>query len=516
MDLVPLLKALRALGAGSLTVQVVHPSLGFSQCTPAGHARAEGDRLIAYKYDFDVDEEPLPLGLTFGYPDRHLWRLLPLPALVLLPIALSLAVRRGLLRAPEADRYVVLARFLGFQYRLALVTGCLWVGTLATLDLGKLVSFALVEWLPNRYLVFVLLFVVPPVLVIAAGPVVAGPVWARVPEVGRRAAQVVRQAVWGSAAMLAVLVGGAVATYAAAGGDRGRALLAMVTGVGLSLLCAYYWRAARGSSPEPLPPGELRDRLFELADKAVVHVGQAYLLPPPRWRVLHLFTGPGNSVHLTEAVLAPLSKREVDSLLAHELVYLWRRHVRALWWPLLVIVPMIVLAAVLVGLTYRVGLDFERWSVLVILPAIVATRLTSAGLRRFGARQDAEAVALTGDAEALITALAKLSRLGLLPVCSSFWSRPFLTEPFPWMRIEALAARAGILPERLDEILAGPGTGKEHYALPADAAGRRADGAPGGGEPRLLPREASTNQCLPSGALDGSHEQTPSSERQDP
>jgi hypothetical protein len=76
-------------------------------------------------------------------------------------------------------------------------------------------------------------------------------------------------------------------------------------------------------------------------------------------------------------------------------------------------------------------------------------------------RFDREAVALTLDAEALITALAKLRRLELLPL-------PLQANDKFEDRLDDIAIQAGIPEDRLREILAGHGTGTDHYSPMAE------------------------------------------------
>src|SRR5205807_7183871 len=127
---------------------------------------------------------------------------------------------------------------------------------------------------------------------------------------------------------------------------------------------------ARNSLPAPLPKGELRDRAFELAEKAGARIQQVYVLPAARWRLLNVFAWPGGSVHVTAALTEHLSKRELDAVLAQELTYLWRHRVRTTFSPIVMIGLVGVVGAALGGMTYLGWIDFERWWYLLVLPSI--------------------------------------------------------------------------------------------------------------------------------------------------
>jgi hypothetical protein len=464
VNLAPLLEELRPLGVDFLEVSIHHPPAGFTEGSEA-MSLSGGWSDTEYEFIAFVDAEaPPPLRLAYGYDAADWWRLAPLAALLLLPVGLTLAVRRAALRAREADPFVVCYRFWQFQQRQGILLVCLWLATGAVLDASKFAAFVLSAWVTHPYLIIMPAFAAPPILVLIGCRALAQPLWARVPEVDWSAGQAARRAFWGTTAILAFFLFAGAAAYVAGEVGRPPALALIVVGYVCCEQFLKYWMAAQNVRQEPLPAGEVRDRLFMLARKAAVRVNQVFLLPPARWRLLPLFAPLPHSIYLTKPLFHHLSRREMDALLAHALAYLWRRHVRAVWRPFLQMFLIVLFLGSFVGLRVLSStIDWERWLLLLPIPWLLLSRVLGGRLLPLDSAVDSDAVALTGDPEALITALAKLSRLGLLPVTSSFWSRPFFSEPFPWRRLEALAAREGIPPERLDEILDGPGTGSEQY-----------------------------------------------------
>jgi Zn-dependent protease with chaperone function len=245
---------------------------------------------------------------------------------------------------------------------------------------------------------------------------------------------------------------------------------ASVTGGGFAIVTALVLYAiVRGKpgnvSRHPIPQGEVRTRLYDLAEDAQVRVKEAYLVPRSRWRLVNVFGAPDRVVHLTSEVVSQLSRREVDALLALELAFLWCR--RWLWKPVvlqLAILSVVIGSAALVLFLIPGGADvlFRFWPCFLV-PVFFVLPLTSRPLRRFAPELDREAVARTRDAEALITSLAKLAGLRLLPLYDPQWEES-RAEQRLHIRLEAIADRAGIPPPRREEILASPGSGQEEYA----------------------------------------------------
>ena len=73
--------------------------------------------------------------------------------------------------------------------------------------------------------------------------------------------------------------------------------------------------------------------------------------------------------------------------------------------------------------------------------------------RHFENVADATAVRLTGDPEAQITGLLRISRLNFMPIQWGKLSESWLTHPSMVRRAQRIAAAGGMAPERLQEIL---------------------------------------------------------------
>src|SRR5207244_8489313 len=120
---------------------------------------------------------------------------------------------------------------------------------------------------------------------------------------------------------------------------------------------------------------------------------------------------------LTDVLLAQLPHRELDAVMAHEIAHLKMGHPRKL-----ALAFAVVLAPALVALAWVHHLEW-------IDPAVVAALFVRLWIgRRFEYAADAAAVKLCGDPEALISGLARMSRINGFPNGWSRWRDWFITH----------------------------------------------------------------------------------------
>jgi Zn-dependent protease with chaperone function len=213
--------------------------------------------------------------------------------------------------------------------------------------------------------------------------------------------------------------------------------------------------------PQALSMGDLRDRIFELAGRAGVPLQEVYVLPAARIRFANAFATEGNHILFTDFLLEHLTRREVAAIGAHELDHLRQR--RKTPWGLFLVIILLFLIVVfllvtvdwLIPLAEQIAGEGPVEPIpLLLLGWVIPSRFHS---RRQERKADAGSAELTGDPEALISALVRLSRLTLLPMRWSFLDEALSTHPSTVRRCEALAARFGIARERLEQLLAGEG-----------------------------------------------------------
>jgi hypothetical protein len=472
-----LLAILNAFNIGVLSVSVSHPDAGFSDCSLEEAPAWQNVWSTTYSEDWPTSAPAPPLHLRFGYEPQQAWRLAPLAVLLLVPIAWTLGRSRR--RAAAEDRFREWFRTWRFLRRLRLGLGCTWLVAVVVLGAVPLTAFLACGLSPQGEWVWVALaLLLPPALAMLLCQVLLAPAFAGVPEVGWTRGRLLQQALWaqlGGVAVFTCLGWGVDAQLAEPSSYWGT--MSLVVAGGLTLLCVGGWFQARNLVLEVLPPGPLRERLFELAAQVPVRVSQAYLLPPASWRLVNVVGGIGPCVHLTPEVLPHLSRREVDALLAAELARLWRSQ-RGVLLRLFVLFLLMLGGGILGGLlAYFTDLKSAGVLAPAVFVAVVAWRLRR---RRphFTSSLDRDTLGLTGDPEALITALAKLRRLGLLPLVAGAETDASAGPPEEWSRLHDLADRARIPPERLHEILDRPGSGDDRYPPLETSPGLRPDSDP--------------------------------------
>jgi len=411
-----------------------------------------------------------PVEVTYGYRAVDvLWRLAVLAALAGAPLALMLRRRRPVLLAPdeEARRTAWFAYWRAF--RAIHQTGwLLWIAAFFALRIDDWLTFALSAGTP-RVAAEIALLTGPPTVVFLLSHALSHPVLVRVHELAITRREALLEAV-GYLCIgflpLPLTVLGCLAVH-----DRFRVV---VWYFGAALLIVFVGRRllihTTGQLPHALSIGELRDRIFALADKVRVKLQGVYILPASRRRMANAFATSGNTVILTDYLLHNLTKREAVAVAAHEVAHLRYRH------PLLQVVALLVIvyfgrsiAGILaLFLTWPFLLaggnrgalttalsqvtDSVSFMPLVLLLGLLPLQALS---RRHERSADAYAGALTGDPEAMISALGKLSRLSLLPLRWSQIQEALSTHPSMERRGEALALRFGIPFQRMHQLLAG-------------------------------------------------------------
>jgi hypothetical protein len=474
LDWTPVLNELRRLKIPTLAVILNYPRLGFKETsgpyTPMTFLGTDVEnRSIA------VDAPAEPVQIAFGYHPMDLLRLLP-PGVVLLAMVLAILTLRtwALRHSRTADPVAVWFTYWCWQGWLVRLAWCAWLIVILLPDVGKFIYF-LADWQGSMspYVAGLVCFVVPLVLVLFLCARLGYRVFALVPELGWNQGRVRREVLGGHGGRETGLLFGAVMiSVLTAIGPEGTFPTTVfewsVFGGAIVLVTMLGHSRTGIDTRTPFPKDEVRARLNDLAEDAQVTVKEAYLLPRERWRLVNVFGEAGPVVHLSREVFPFLKGREVDALLAQELAFIWCRRWAWTFWLLQGLVVLFAAAGLV--LAYLLHVPLQRVWPVFIVPVFFVVPLVRRPVRRFGRELDLETVRLTRDAEALITALAKLERLNLLPLSESGWD-PARAAGRLQDRLEAIADRAGIPPDRLAEILAGPGSGSEAYPHLVEPAG---------------------------------------------
>lgn len=232
--------------------------------------------------------------------------------------------------------------------------------------------------------------------------------------------------------------------------------------------------------PHPLTTGDLRDRIFQLAQRLGVAVNQIFVIPSGKGQVANAYAAKNRIVMFTDYLLEHLNKREVDGVAAHELAHLRYKHPTKLTvtlfaavllpqyftWVATTCMSLLTIPLGMAPLSDRMAfakIRLQLWNGLNIFDAwsqrdLLLMALGMTGFfflsRHFEYVADATAVRLTGDAEAQITGLLKVNRLGMIPIRWGKATESWLTHPATVRRAERMAAVGGLAPERLAQILA--------------------------------------------------------------
>ncbi|HJU43691.1 MAG TPA: M48 family metalloprotease, partial [Vicinamibacterales bacterium] len=157
------------------------------------------------------------------------------------------------------------------------------------------------------------------------------------------------------------------------------------------------------------------------------------------------------SVLFTSSLLERLDEDEAVAIFAHEVAHLehfnprYLRKLRAAGWA-------IVMAAVTIGpLLHYYAPRFESFVWAWPFVVFAYTSILTVHRQKHETESDARAVALTGDAEALVRGLAKLHALGKVPRRLDPNVEVHLSHPSLARRVQAIRAAAGTAATRLDE-----------------------------------------------------------------
>jgi len=211
--------------------------------------------------------------------------------------------------------------------------------------------------------------------------------------------------------------------------------------VAIVLVSLWRQRGAMGHRLDALGEGDLLGRVRQLADRAAA--------PVKRIRVLEggedlpaAFASRRHGIIVTTGLLRSVTRREVDAIVCHELSHIRR--------------PPFAIGRK--GGPVLVGAILVAWTVpaaLVWMPLLIPFGfLFYRALRRKNERTaDTDALLWSGDAEALITGLVRVTLASKIPLDWPRWLKPLLPHPSTMERVRAVAGRAKIPAARFEQLL---------------------------------------------------------------
>jgi len=446
-----LAEALRPLGIKTLSIITIFLNeppyvkvTGASQVGPKG--------MNFYQVSIST-ENPDPAGIDFswGYRPRDLVvQLLPTGLFILLPLLLTLWMTRSVLKIQDRPTEMW-GRYFRFLFRLISFIWLIWIPVCSLSNLGEITSTligpnhtVLAETLSLAY------YFVPPILVVYLCHFLSGRVYRAVRGAEWSAREVMSRAILATAFSIVPLFFVMLTINTFAAGTR-HAGVFLIVGFACWLIWGSFAGKAFNISMYAVTSGELRDRVFELAQRAGVTLKQIYVLPQEKAQMSNAFARGDNAVMLTASLLKHLSKREVDGIIAHEIGHLKEKHPRRSSWA--TIITIFVTSLVVSALASI--LQLQRSTPVIFSISMTAAILVLHFVSRSNERHaDAIGVSLTGDPEAFISGLAKLSRLNLMPLHSAGWGESLETHPQTMRRLSDIARVHAISDQRLAELLA--------------------------------------------------------------
>jgi Zn-dependent protease with chaperone function len=467
IDLAPIQGVLKGVGVTTLTIDFWVPPYGDCRCDPKQEETPSPDGPQCTYVLRGAPDEPRAIQFSFGYDGALLARIASiLGFLLLIPIAFTLWFRRRALNAAEESKPRLVFAYRRFITWTFLGGVLIWWAAIDLLHANDFVEFVFSRAnVKDDVIVTVLPWIlvwVPPAIVYFLCLSLSSPIHS-LRGMSRTQGQAASQSFW-AIARLAVPLSLAV---------LGGAELFNSPRIGVLLLLAALFlgrfisqKAARsfGMELQALTSGELRDRAFAIAKKAGAKLNQLYVLPAERMRLANAFAHSANNIYLTDYLLKNLNKREVDAIVGHEMAHLQKKHIRNRILILIGVVLVVIFATIWAEslIPRNLPLGPILYGFFLLLAFFISRR------NEFAA--DAGAVKLTGGAEAMITGLARVSRLNTMPMHWGKFDEKMLTHPSTLRRMAQLA-RAGNIPEaRIPELLSqtvAPPT--DVYPIPATA-----------------------------------------------
>ncbi|HEX7334120.1 MAG TPA: M48 family metalloprotease [Pyrinomonadaceae bacterium] len=378
---------------------------------------------------------------------------LTLVVFLLLPVLLTMAMNRRRFNQPPAELW---GWHLRFSNRLHGILWPIWLCVYSLSSLPVIVTFA-IRRPAIAQIVNLAFYFVPPVAAMFLCHFASRGVYRRVTGVAWSASDVVRRAMIMNTFALAPLFVLVLALNTLSTDPRQSALYVVLWYFGWMLLYPPVEKAF-GPKLHAVTSGDLRNRVFELSHKAGVALKQIYVLAEEQGQLLNAFARSDDSVMMTNSVLKHLTRREVDGTMAHEIAHLKGKHPQGAQTTL--IVTVVIVQVLGHAVTTFIGLNFAL--PIVFSVAIVSGMAALFFVSRRNERQaDAIGVSLTGDPEAFISGLAKLSRLNLMPLHSGGWGEMFETHPSTLRRLETIARTYGIPDDRFQTLISDSYTSQE-------------------------------------------------------
>jgi Zn-dependent protease with chaperone function len=440
----------------------------FSQPEISAKRRAHFDAIRTFSWRTD-SAIPEIVIVRFGCSSESALRRLALPAAAFgFPILLALWLRRRALAAQFDDKASVWFSYMRYQQWLLNGSLLFWWASTESVRLDALLRFLLQTRLANAAWVVDLTCTLadwlPPAVVWVSCMVISQPVQEKLRALIRTRKELALQAIYSMCSALVPLLLLIKGIAAVASGDFRSFVLYLAASFLVKLVAAGRLLKLLGMQPQALTTGELRDAAFNMAHRLGVKLQQVFVIPAGKFQMANAFARTGNTIAFTDYLLQRMTRREVNYILGHELTHLRLKHLRKLSSAIVGCLVACIILQSMLGI-FLPGSAFLRYGLFFVI-VTVGTYFWS---RRFEFQADAGAVEITGDPQAAISALFKLSSLNMHPLQWSKWSEKWLTHPSTLRRAQAIAKKAAIPLEQISQIPQTAALQDAHYPIPASA-----------------------------------------------
>jgi Zn-dependent protease with chaperone function len=443
-----------------LVLNISLPNHDFAHCDPSPmEFHPSADIANCFYVLKSTDRIPETIHFQSGYTFSHVARMAGIFGfLLLLPAGATFWFRRRSRLSSEETKPAIWFAYRRFLTWTALFGALFWWAAVDLLQVDEFVKFLLPapKWsdaFTSVTIPWVLLWL-PPAFIYLACLALSAPMQS-MRGTNYTQKQILNRSFWAVARFALPLPLVALGIMELFNSSRVGVLL-LVAGFIVGRFTTRRFVRAYGLELHALSSGELRDRAFALAEKAGTKLNQLFVLPTEAMRMANAFAHAARNIYLTDYLLKNLDKAEVDAVVGHEIAHLQKKHIR--WRSAATIL--------LIGGYIFSTIVLERW-----IPRAFPNGPIFYGLflllfffvsRRNEFAADAGSAKLTGNAEAMITALARLTRLNTMPLQWGKLDEKILTHPSTLRRIMRLASDAGIQEARVSELLSGS------FAPPAD------------------------------------------------
>ncbi len=219
-------------------------------------------------------------------------------------------------------------------------------------------------------------------------------------------------------------------------------------GGAIAFACSHALLLAEGLKGGLAKTGELHDAVFQMARRMNVPLRRLYILPEGGSPRIAPVVGASGELLIPERLLRCANRREIDGVIAYEMMLIKNKYVNSIWVAVLPVVILLVWRAYIMQMS-----SSENFTLLgeagIAVSAFVAFQKSFRAVRT---RAESAFRASGGDAEGWIAGLARIARLAGSTVSPAL--------------LEGIAQRCGVPPERVPELTETGFPDSGHYPVP--------------------------------------------------